>query len=300
MVSKHGADPDGQAVVAEASDVLGQDVAALFDPARPDLFATNRDIQIGVFLTNEIHRRRLARCGVRATASLGLSLGEYNHLVDIGAIDFADALCLVAARGAVYDEGPDGMMVSLYPSSREGVESIIARVADKGMVSISNENSPKQFVIAGERPAVERAAEIFADEEYAEPVTIEQHIPMHSPVFEPASRALRPHLMQAPWRVPSKPYLPNTTATPIPSATTDQIVSSLTRHVFHPVLWRQSIDAVLQAHPEATFIEVGARRILCNLLSKKWVKAPRFASDETAPADILAALSQRELAADEA
>lgn len=280
MVSKHASDADGRNVVSEASDILGEDIAALFDPDRASLFATNREIQVGVFLSNEICRRRLARRGIEAVASLGLSLGEYNHLVEIEAISFSDALCLVEARGRVYDAGPEGMMVSLYPTSRGVVEDIIERVRGVGVVSISNENSPKQFVIAGERPAVERAAAIFEDEEYAAPVTIEDRIPMHSAVFKPASVALHPYLKGASWQTPAKPYLPNATAISIPAATSDQIINSLTEHVYKPVLWRKSIDAILGTYPNATFVEVGPRKVLCNLLSRKWIKSPRFSVDE--------------------
>lgn len=296
MLFRHEADPDRNAVLAEASEALGQDVAGLFDPFRDNPFTTNREVQIGVFLANEIHRRRLARCGIEPVASLGLSLGEYNHLVEIGAISFEDALVLVAARGRVYDDGPSGMMVSLYPTSREAVEQIVAEASSFGRVSISNDNAPKQLVIAGDRTAVERAAAIFEEREFAEAVVIEDRIPMHSPVFEPAAAAFRPYLEAAPWRSPSKPYLPNTTAEKIDNPTPEQIIAALTDHVFHPVLWRQSIERVLGTNPDATFVEVGPRRVLCNLLGRKWVRNPRFATDETEPEVILAALGELDMA----
>ncbi|MEM9812392.1 MAG: ACP S-malonyltransferase [Pseudomonadota bacterium] len=272
--------PEGADVLGEARDLLGSKVETLVDPHRPEPFATNLDIQLGVFLANEIHRRRLSRRGVVATASLGMSLGEYNHLVDIGAIAFADALRLVAARGRIYDAGPDGMMVSLFPTSRAVVDALVEEARPFGDLAISNENAPSQFVIAGDRGAVQHAAALFAEREYADPVTIEHRIPMHAPRFRPAAEALRPHLEAAPWRGPTRAYWPNVTAAPVERATPAEIVSLLTEHVHRPVLWRQSIEAVLERHPGAIFVEVGARRVLCNLLGRKWVRNPRFAAAE--------------------
>ena len=81
--------PDAaSAVFAEASDVLGRDVVRHYTEGKGSRFATNRDIQLGVFLVNHVHLRALEDAGVSAEHSLGLSLGEYNHVVHIGALAF--------------------------------------------------------------------------------------------------------------------------------------------------------------------------------------------------------------------
>src|SRR5947209_4023010 len=82
------ADMGSAAVVARASQVLGRDLAAHYRAENPRIFATNRDVQIGVFLANHLHLGLLHRAGVDSAHSLGLSLGEYNHLVHIGALSF--------------------------------------------------------------------------------------------------------------------------------------------------------------------------------------------------------------------
>ncbi len=296
MLSRFSDDPIARSLLAEASEILGEDVSGRFAADRDDLFDSNRGIQVGVFLANELHRRRLADRGVRAVASLGMSLGEYNHLVDIGAIRFDDALRLVEARGRVYDAGPEGMMVSLFPTTREAVAALLAEVerAGPGRAAISNENSPNQFVIAGETAAVERAAALFAAREFAEPVTIERRIPMHSPVFAPVAEVLRPHLAAAAWRRPVTPYMPNVTAVPLPDPSPETVVDMLAAHVHRPVLWRQSIDAILERHPDAVFVEVGPRRVLCNLLGRKWVRNLRHAAEEADLGMLAAVLADAE------
>jgi [acyl-carrier-protein] S-malonyltransferase len=45
------------------------------------------------------------------------------------------------------------------------------------------------------------------------------------------------------------------------------------------VLWRHSIDFIADHVEDAIFVEVGPRRVLNNILSKKWRSNPRFATD---------------------
>lgn len=65
-----------------------------------------------------MHLAALEAAGVTAAASLGLSLGEYAHLVHIGALDVAAAVRLVAARGALYEAGPPGRWPASSPCPR--------------------------------------------------------------------------------------------------------------------------------------------------------------------------------------
>lgn len=266
-------------VIAQASEILGRDLAKLYREGDESLFEKNRNVQVGVFLTTHLHLSALKARGVEAELSLGLSLGEYNHLVHIGALDFEDALRLVDARGSVYDEGPRGMMAAMFPVDREMVDDIIAKASTKGTVEIANLNSPSQFVVAGQYAAVEEAMRI-ADEEYSvNPTPIERQIPMHTSVFQPASLALAPHLKAAPWKQPVRPYVSNVLGTFVEAPTPEQFQELLTRHVYSPVRWQESIDAIAEKHPGAIFVEVGPRGVLYNLLHKRWRTNKKYKTD---------------------
>jgi [acyl-carrier-protein] S-malonyltransferase len=267
-----------RAIVQNASDILSRDLLRIY-AAGADVFDRNRDVQVGVFLTSHLYMTALQAHGVCADTSLGLSLGEYNHLVHIGAIEFEDALRLVDARGRVYDEGPDGMMVALFPIEREEVEDIVHRTAEVGCVRVANYNSPSQFVIAGESAAVMAAMEIAQEEFSIDPVIIEKKIPMHTPVFRPVADALLPHLQRARFRSPSRPYISNVLGTYVTNATPDRIVELLAQHVYSPVLWRQAIDEVVSRKPDAVFVEVGPRGVLYNMLQKRWHANLKFKTD---------------------
>lgn len=264
-------------IVAEASDVLGRDVAA--EQRSPGVYDTNRGVQVGVFLANYLHMRALEAQGVIAERSLGLSLGEYNHLVHIGALAFADALRVVDRRGQVYDAGPAGFMASVFPLDLETLEEVVAGVTGKGTLEIGNRNSPTQNVLSGDQAAVEAAMAILDEEHGCECVVIERKIPMHASSFRPAADALRPALEGAPWKPPTRRYLPNVTAAYEVDPTPARIVELLYRHVFSPVRWRDSIDLVASEVPDAAFVEVGPKAVLYNLLTRKWRSNLRLKTD---------------------
>src|SRR5205085_12207540 len=57
-------------LLATASETLGRDLAWHYRSVNSDIFATNRDVQVGVFLTNHLHLAALEAAGVTAELSL--------------------------------------------------------------------------------------------------------------------------------------------------------------------------------------------------------------------------------------
>ncbi len=272
--------PPARKIVLQASEILGRNLFNQYESQRA-AFDRNRDVQVGVFLTSHLYLLALQDNGVEAGVSLGLSLGEYNHLVHIRAIDFTDALRLVDARGRVYDEGPAGMMAALFPIELDEVEDILSRASIAGCVQIANCNTPSQFVIAGETEAVKAAIRLAEDEFSIDPVIIEKQIPMHTKVFRCVADALLPHLKVANFRVPARPYVSNVLGSFVEDVTPARIIELLAQHVYSPVLWRQSIDSVVARNSDSIFVEVGPRGVLYNMLQKRWHSNPKFKTDVT-------------------
>jgi [acyl-carrier-protein] S-malonyltransferase len=277
--------PAGKARIDAASRVVGRDLFAHFTSEAPSMFDDNRDVQLGVLLANQLFLDAVTSAGATAERSLGLSLGEYNHLVHIGALDFEDAVRLVMARGDAYDRGPDGAMFSVFPLDRAAVEEVVARAAARGAIAIASDNSPLQQVIAGERAALEQARLILAEEQGVECMEIEPRIPMHTERFRGVAVAFRAALERAPWRRPRLPYHPNATGVPIATPEPEDFVTLLERHVHAPVRWRESIERLADAHPRASFCEVGPRAVLHNLLSPRWRRVRRYRTDDASNLD---------------
>ncbi len=273
-----GLHPAAAKVVHHASQRVGRDLVA--HNRGEDAYACNLDVQLAVFVANHMFLTILHEAGIQAPLSLGLSLGEYNHLVHIGALTFDDALNLVQARGRAYDSGPRGWMASIQPLDYDELAEVITRVRAKGgEVEIVNLNSPRQNVIAGTEEAVKQAMAILEDECYVTPIVIEKQVPMHASLFAPVSQSFRAALEQASFAPPKLPYLPNRLGKVLADPTREQFVDLLATHVAAPVLWRQSIDHVVELAADAVFVEVGAKQVLCNLMRRKWHKNQRFATD---------------------
>ena len=269
-------------VLEQASDILDWDLAHQFSVDNTEAFSRNVDVQVGVFLANHMFLRRLQAEGIDADTSMGLSLGEYSHLVHIGALGFEDALRLVYARGEAYDNGPRGWMASIQPIDLEELQTVLADInakGDLGVVEAVNLNSPRQHVISGDQAAVEAAMAVLEDEHYVQPVVIEKQVPMHSTKFEPVGATFRESLEAAAFMPPRKPYVPNRLGETLKDPSREQFVNLLAEHIYQPVLWRKSIDHVLERDPDAVFVEVGPRSVLHNLLHRKWVRNRKFHTD---------------------
>ena len=239
----------------------------------------NDVVQISVFLANHAHWQILRSEGIDGNLSLGLSLGEYNHLVHIGALEFDDALRLVAARGRTYESGPRGSMAALFPVSEEEVRDAIRRVAHPGVLEIATFNAPSQQVVAGDRAGVDAVARIVEEEHAATAVVTEERLPMHCSLFAPVAERLQPALEAAPFSAPRLPYLPNVLGEFCDEPAPDVVRSLLTAHVWRPVRFRHSIDCIANRFDDMSYVEVGPRSVIFNLLGKKWRSFRRFRTD---------------------
>jgi len=96
----------------------------------------------------------LKKVGIRPTAVGGHSLGELTAFHTAGAFDADTLIRLAGFRGKIFAEQAEksGTMVSLR-CSREKAEYLLSNV--DGYAILSNINSPRQMVIAGEEPAID-------------------------------------------------------------------------------------------------------------------------------------------------
>jgi [acyl-carrier-protein] S-malonyltransferase len=271
--------PAGTQILQDASDVLGWDVQRHFRSGNEQMFANNTYVQIGGFLTNHIYLCALCSAGIDTNVSLGLSLGEYNHLVHIEALAFEDALRLIAARGCAYDTGPNGKMVAVFPMEPERLKDIVSGCAGHGVIEIAGYNAPLQHMVGGEHEAVDRLIEAVEEETGILPVVTEARLPIHTSCFAPVSAAFTAALKAAPWQVPHRPYRPNVSAQSETGVEPAQFVELLAAHICRPVLWRASIESVWAEDPDAVFVEVGPRSVLYNMLSRSWHPFRRARTD---------------------
>ena len=257
--------PEGRGLVDLASDVLDRDLLEHINSADP--FVRNRDIQVLVFLTSHLHLMALAAHGYETPYSLGLSLGEYNHLVHIGALDFTDALRLVEYRGQCYEASPEGKMVAVWPLEREELAEYVAQVSKNGRIEISNYNSPTLHVVAGESGLVDEFATLVEEEAMAMCFPVDQSIPMHTHIMDPVAEKYAAALADVPWKPPVYVYRPGVAPD---NEVNDpaRIPEMLTRHVNRPVYFHDSLMRLLAGISQPLLVEVGPEKTLSNMLKR--------------------------------
>jgi [acyl-carrier-protein] S-malonyltransferase len=270
--------------IDDASDVLGYDLRALID-GQADKLNQTRYTQPAILATSVGILRVLADKGLTPDIVAGLSLGEYSALVASGALDFRDAVALVAKRGQYMEEAApagSGKMVAVLNADLSTIEDAIAAVED-GIVSIANYNTPAQLVIGGEVSAVDTAVENLKAAGVKRLIPLNVSGPFHTALLEPASRQLAEALEDVDFADFVVPLVSNTTAQVMPQA---DIKDLLTQQVMKPVRFYESI-ATMQAAGVDHFIEIGPGKVLSGFM-KKIDKTARV--DHVENAETLAAL----------
>jgi len=195
----------------------------------------------------------------------GHSLGEYTALVCAGALDFSDAIKLVAARGH-YMQGAvakgSGAMAAILGLEDDAVRDVCARAAGNDIVAAVNFNSPGQVVVAGHKAAVERAAELAKEAGAKRAVLLPVSVPSHCQLMKPAADRLAEDLRQIQIRPPAIPVINNVDVT-APSDP-DAIRDALVRQLYQPVRWVEVIQAMLGQGVD-TIIECGPGKVLVGL-----------------------------------
>lgn len=257
--------PAGKAVLDQATAVLGYEVVeACRDESR---LADTTVVQPALFACDLAAYRVLEEEGLTFEMAAGHSLGEFVALVASGATELGPTLEAVVERGlAMHDAGqitPGAMSALVGISPTEAAE--IVRVAGRGdVLTVANENSPKQTVVSGTVAAVERAEDL-ARSRKARVVRLKVAGAFHSPLMQPALARVRDAVARLNFREPRYPVVPNASGRPTsqPSALRDL----LSRHLVSPVKWERSIRAMAEEGVDL-FVEAGPGDVLAKLAKR--------------------------------
>lgn len=195
----------------------------------------------------------------------GHSLGEYTALVCAEAMDFADAIELVALRGQYMQEAVpahEGAMAAILGLDDDTVRAVCAAAAADEVVAAVNFNSPGQVVIAGHAGAVQRAV-VRAKEAGAKRVMpLPVSAPSHCALMLPAAERLARRLRQTPLKTPRIPVINNADVALYTDAA--NIRDGLSRQLYQPVRWAETIHK-LAASGVTSLIECGPGKVLAGL-----------------------------------
>jgi [acyl-carrier-protein] S-malonyltransferase len=253
----------------EADDALGFKLSKLcFEGPEEDLKLT-ANTQPAILATSVAALRVLREeYPVAPTFVAGHSLGEYSALVAAGALDFADALRVVRARGSfMQDAVPVGVgaMAAILGVEPDLLKEICAEAAQGEIVSPANFNSPGQIVIAGHTGAVNRAIEIAKARGFRKAMLLPVSAPFHCPLMQKAAERLAGTLEPIQVQAMGAPVVSNVEAKPNDEA--GRVKELLVQQVCSPVLWDASVQQIIAAGV-TSFIEIGPGKVLAGLVKR--------------------------------
>lgn len=258
--------PEVGATYAEASEQLGYDLWQLVQEGPKEKLDETVVTQPAMMSAGVAAWRVWQKSGGAQPALVaGHSLGEYTALVCAGAIEFAGAVNLVQRRAELMQQAVpagEGAMAAILGLDNETVLSVCRDAEEGQVVQAVNFNSPGQVVIAGARPAVERAAELAKNAGARRALLLSVSVPAHCELMQPAAEKLAAALAAAELVVPSIPVIGNTDAVIYESV--EQIRDGLRRQLFNPVRWAETIELMI-ASGATKIIECGPGKVLAGL-----------------------------------
>jgi [acyl-carrier-protein] S-malonyltransferase len=189
----------------------------------------------------------------------GHSLGEYTALAAAGSFDVATTARLLKLRGQAMQRAVpvgEGAMAALLGANLEMAQAIADAAAQGEICAVANDNDPGQVVISGHKGAVERALGIAKEKGAKRAILLPVSAPFHSPLMEPAARAMEQALADAPLAAPAVPVYANVTAAPVRDPA--EIRRLLVEQVTGMVRWRESVAAMWEAGV-TDFVEFGGK-----------------------------------------
>ncbi len=228
--------PDDAAVaatVAQAAEVLGSD-PLLLDTSQA--LASTRAVQLCLLIAGVAMARSLAARGAGPAMVAGFSIGEYAAAVVAGALDFADAVHLVARRGQLMEQAyPSGHgMAAIIGLDSRQLEPLLNQVHSAATpVYIANLNARRQIAIAGSDAGLQAVMALALANGASRAERLAVSVPSHSPLFDAAAQQLREAFDAVTLRRPQLVYLSSSAARALfePERIGDSLASNMARRV---------------------------------------------------------------------
>src|SRR3990172_11091737 len=261
---------------SEASQALGYDLWQVVEQG-PEEKLTQTEVTQPAMLTADVATWRawLASKGPLPQVMAGHSLGEYSALVCAEALDFSDAVKLVADRARFMQEAVpigQGGIAAILGLDDDAVRQLCEQAAQGEVLDAVNFNSPNQVVIAGTAAAVARAVEQSKAAGAKPAAVLPISVPAHSRLMRPAALRMAERINSVNVCSPRVPVIHNVhlRAESDPEA----IRNALVRQIESPVRWVDLIQK-MAADGVDRMVECGPGKVLAGLDRKSVVEGKR-------------------------
>lgn len=200
----------------------------------------------------------------------GHSLGEYAALVCAGSMTIEQGIKIVHRRGQLMQEAVPlgkGAMAAIIGLDNETVKYICESASDgENRVSAANYNAPGQVVIAGHTVAVEKAIQTATEQDARMAKLIPVSVPCHCDLLMGASAQFNAFLSEFEFKSPNISVIANVNAQSYIKA--DDIKPWLTKQLYSPVLWVDSVERMFNEYTLTSVIETGPGNVLSGLVKR--------------------------------
>lgn len=224
--------------LAQAREVLGAEADSL-DSA--SALHHTRAVQLSLLIAGVAWARELERRGVAPDIVSGLSIGAYPAAVVAGALDFADALKLVALRGDLMEQAyPHGYgLTAIMGLTLPQVEGLL----EGSGAYVANLNAETQIVIAGRDEDMAAVGQKALAKGANKVRRLDVSVPSHCALLAQPAQKLVEAFAKVTLTRPARAYLSGSTGRVL--WTPEKIADDLAMNMARTVRWQ---DAVIAAN----------------------------------------------------
>jgi malonate decarboxylase epsilon subunit len=276
--------PEVERTLAEVSSALHTDVR---DIDSEEALDSTVSVQIALITAGVATARALIQKRVESAVVCGLSVGAFAAAVVADVLSLKDAVELVELRAE--------RMAKLYPTGY-GLSAIVGlnepqvlkivqvATSDREPVFVANINAPRQIVIAGSDPGMDRVLDQARGQGATKAERLHVSVPSHCPLLQPVADRLQPRLSSVQLRNPKMIYVGNINARAMRTA--DLVASDLANNIAHGVRWHDATTVAKELGCNI-FLEMPPGHVLSDLAKENLPGVSAFAVERDSLARVL-------------
>ena len=266
--------PNAEYWFTRANDVLDYDLLHLIEHGPSEQLNQTTHSQPAIFVASvawlEALRDKWEQAGrtLSPTVVSGHSMGQITAMLAARAIDFDDALRLVARRAEIMhaaDSLRPGGMASIIGLRDRVLRRLVGEAASEGTLVVANDNCPGQTVVSGDEAPLRKIMRLADEQGARRVVRLPISIASHSPLMTEAQAHFAEAVHAIQWRDPVVPVVSNISGGLM--HTRDQLASELSEALTAPVQWQQAVKT-MAAQGSTLFVEAGPGDVLSKLVRR--------------------------------
>lgn len=259
--------PEYRKVYEKVNEITGRKIDDLtFNSTEQELGQT-KNTQIAILTMSLAILEVLKKHNIHATATMGLSLGEYTALIHSRVISFEEGIKIVQKRGELMQNlcpAGEWSMAAIMGLEEIAVTEICANIKT-GFVTPANFNCPGQIVISGEKKAVLEAIEKCKAAGAKRAIELNTSGPFHTCKLKDASEVLAKELETVKIQEFNTKVIKNIDGKPYEPL--DNVKEILANHIINPVRFADGLQTMLDMGID-TFVEIGPGKTLSGFVKR--------------------------------